>query len=251
MFLVIPYRSRFWYYLNSIRKVIKYIVEDFKIIYYKKKRVKTFEKLHDLEKNVPLRLHLGCGREYIKGYINLDINENSVADLILDSRKIKKHFEPGTVDEILMLHSISYLRYWEAKDFFTTCHKLLKQDGKLILEFPDIVKCAEMIIKSENNLPEYLEAVRAIYAFDMIEIKFNEKYTPYAFGWSAWHITQRLKKAGFNTIHVLDSVTHGNRKWRDTRIEAIKILIFSILHRSVFNFDFSDFAFCMTNTTLF
>ena len=68
----------------------------------------------------------------------------------------------------------------------------------------------------------YLEAVRGLYAFDLDQLEARVSYTPYAFGWSSWHLVLELERAGNGGVRVLDPATHGPRPWRDTRIEAVK-----------------------------
>lgn len=179
-------------------------------------------KLQNHDKNPLLRLHLGCGNEYLPGWVNIDVTEKSKADLVMDFKNIKDHFSENSVDEILMIHSISYLRLWEARDYFSNIYLLLAPGGKIVLEFPDIAKCSKAILDRENNVDGYLEAVRAFYAFDMGQIKNRDEYHPYAFGWSAWHMSYELKITGFSKVLVQDPLTHGPLLWRDTRIEAIK-----------------------------
>lgn len=170
----------------------------------------------------PLKLHLGCGSVYLKDYINIDVSSDSVADIVSDFRDIYKLYHENSVSEILMVHSISYLRLWEGIDFFKDSFQLLKYGGSLILEFPDIEKCATQIIKSKNNYPDYIEAVRGIYAFDMGQIQRKESFYTYSFGWSAWHIEQELKNIGFSEVKIENPKTHECRIWRDTRVVASK-----------------------------
>jgi hypothetical protein len=169
-----------------------------------------------------IHLNLGCGDMYLEGWINIDINPKVQSDICCDLLSVRNHFSANSVDEMMLLHSISYLRLWEARIFFDDAYRMIKPSGRLILEFPDISKCAKSITENEHNINDYLEAVRGIYAFDMGEIKNKVSYYPYAFGWSSWHILMELKKSGFNQILINDPQTHGQRLWRDTRIEAIK-----------------------------
>ena len=188
-----------------------------------KKRYSTSEILKKKSNDGPLRLHLGCGNVHLDDWINIDVTDKSMADLVMDFKNIKNNFQPGSVREILMIHSISYLRLWEARDLFSDVFSLLEPNGRLILEFPDVIKCATAIT-TDNKLTveHYLEAVRAFYAFDMEEIKEKAAYVPYAFGWSGWHISRELENIGFSNIAVSDPQTHNQRTWRDTRVEAIK-----------------------------
>ena len=178
--------------------------------------------LKKLRQRSPLQLHLGCGQEHWDGWINLDIDVDSAADFVLNFRDVKKLFGECTVDKVAMVHSISYLRLWEARELFGDLHAILKNGGQLVLEFPDIAKCAGMLISNEGSISEYLEAVRGIYAFGMDQIQRRESFTPYAFGWSAWHMKNELESVGFSTVNTRDPQTHGQIIWRDIRIEAFK-----------------------------
>lgn len=194
-------------YLSIIRQKLSYF-------YYRHlKKKKSFKE--------PLKLHLGCGTVYMKDFVNIDVSSDSVADKVSDFRNIYKLYPSESVSEILMVHSISYLRFWEALDFFRDCYQLLKEGGILILEFPDIEKCATKIIQSKNDYPNYIEAVRGFYAFDLEQIQRKENFHTYAFGWSSWHIKEELKKIGFTKVVCTQGILH-NHIWRDTHVEATK-----------------------------
>ncbi len=74
------------------RKILKFIHQEFDIVFRMHKRRKTSETLNDLKRNTPLRLHLGCGRENWKGWINTDFSVNSAADVIIDHNENNKLF---------------------------------------------------------------------------------------------------------------------------------------------------------------
>jgi hypothetical protein len=169
-----------------------------------------------------VKLNVGCGAMHLPGWVNIDINPKVNPDICCDLLTVKNHFQPASVDEIMLLHSISYLSLWEARIFFKNALTMLKDGAALIMEFPDIAKCARALLKNDGAADEYLEAVRGIYAFDMNQIKRKQRYVPYAFGWSAWHISVELKAAGFRLINIEEPQTHGPRSWRDVRIVAFK-----------------------------
>jgi predicted SAM-dependent methyltransferase len=177
----------------------------------------TFKK-----KNGKVRLHLGCGSDYWPGYVNVDISPNSLRDLQMDFTKIKKIYPANSVREVALIHSLSYLRLWQARDLFADLYRILEPGGVIVIELPDLSKCAQKALQCKKSKAEYLEAVRGLYAFDMEQIERKEMFTPYAFGWSSWHLEQELEKVGFRNITISDPQTHGRRIWRDTRIEAIK-----------------------------
>lgn len=190
----------------------------FLIKYYLRK---IFFKTKKVEGKANLKLNLGCGQMYLPGWVNIDLDQNVKPDLLCGFNDLHHHFEKHSVDEILMLHSISYLRLWEARDFFKRTNEILKVGGTLTLEFPDLVKCAK-VVTSANDLDQYLEGVRGIFAFDLDQIKKKESFGTYSFGWSSWHIKKELLEMGFKEVQILDPETHGKRNWRDTRIIAKK-----------------------------
>jgi hypothetical protein len=193
--------------------------------YFQKIRNKLFLFLPKPKFNIEnfddIKLHLGCGHDYKHGWVNIDIDYSVRADIYSNFGNIKNYFKGNTVQIISMSHSISYLNLWEARSFFSDAHKLLLKDGKLDIEFPDIVKCAKIIV-SESDIDAYLEGIRGVFAFDLDQIKNKEYFIPYSFGWSGWQIKEELLKTGFKDVQILEPETHGKRAWRDTRVVATK-----------------------------
>ena len=168
-----------------------------------------------------LRLNLGCGSDYLPGYINIDANPAVLADLHLNLLDIDTMFAPASVCEILLIHSLNYLNLWQAQDFFRKAASLLLPDGILIIETPNLLKAVDKIRACEGtDSAAYLEGVRALHAFDINQIKRREQFTPYAFSWSPWHLEHELSLSGFENIKILPPKTHS--PWRDMRIEAQK-----------------------------
>ncbi len=171
-----------------------------------------------------LKLHLGCGQEKLPGYVNIDGDPDANADLFLDFRRLGRVIRPGVVSEIRSIHSLSYLNLWQARDLFRVFHRLMKAGGRLIIELPDLEKCARKLLEagaSGRFSPEYLEGVRGLYAFGHDHMAARRDYHPYAFGWSGWHLKQELEEAGFADVAILAPQTHGH-PWRDLRIEAVR-----------------------------
>lgn len=170
----------------------------------------------------PHKLHLGCGGVHLDGWVNIDGSRDSTADLVCDFKVVGSLFKEGSVEEVLMVHSISYLRLWEARIFLKEIHQLLQPGGKIVFEFPDVEKCSKVILDAQQDPEKYMEGVRALYAFDLTQIEKREAYHPYTFGWSAWHLLTELRALGFRDFVISEPLTHGNRNWRDSRVEATK-----------------------------
>ncbi len=94
-----------------------------------------------------LRLHLGCGGKYFKGYINIDYPP-SYSTVQLKHRKVdfycditKLKLKNSSVDEIRLHHVFEHFTYPESLSLLVKWNKVLKSNGKLVIETPDIKTC--------------------------------------------------------------------------------------------------------------
>lgn len=83
----------------------------------------------------PIKLHIGCGKVKLVGWINIDIKPP--ADLMIDVVK-GLPFEKSTVSFIYSEHFIEHLNYEEAKIFLKECYRILEKDGVLRIATPDL-----------------------------------------------------------------------------------------------------------------
>jgi len=168
------------------------------------------------------RLHLGCGGEYWPGYVNVDVDPAANADLIMSFTDLPSVCAPSSISEVVMIHSLSYLRLWEAQELFEGLHLVMAQGGRVIIELPDVVKCAAAMTACPEPNDDYIEAIRGIYAFGVDQLINREEFVTYRFGWSGAHLKKELESAGFFDVKIMDPQTHGARTWRDVRIEATR-----------------------------
>ena len=93
-----------------------------------------------------MKLHLACGPHKKEGYLNIDIDPESNADVIADITQL--NFGPASVDEIWMEHAIEHLTRGEAIALIGKFANWMKPDGKVIIITPDF----------DANVQEYLKA---------------------------------------------------------------------------------------------
>lgn len=101
----------------------------------------------------PLRLHLGCGENYLDGYVNIDYppSEHSVMNVRVDVQADLSHltFPPCTVDEIRLHHVFEHFPRTTALALLIRWHQWLKVGGTLRIETPDFLGSAKNFLSHE------------------------------------------------------------------------------------------------------
>ena len=99
--------------------------------------------------NDPLKLHLGCGSHYLKGYINIDFpsDKHTVAQPTVDAHGdiTKLEFPSNSVDEIRLHHVFEHFDRIIALVLLVRWHSWLKVDGILKIETPDVIESAKQL----------------------------------------------------------------------------------------------------------
>jgi len=74
-----------------------------------------------------VKLDIGCGKIKKNGYIGIDIDSHSDADIIASALKLP--FGDNSVDEIQSSHLVEHFSPNEAKKFFDEIYRVLKTGG--------------------------------------------------------------------------------------------------------------------------
>lgn len=114
--------------------------------------------------NDPLKLHLGCGENYLDGYINIDFppSEHAVLIPIADAHAdiIKDlDFPSDTVDEIRLHHVFEHFDRVIALVLLVRWHNWLKVDGILKIETPDAIESAKQL-SSDIDYKQKMAVIR-------------------------------------------------------------------------------------------
>jgi len=84
------------------------------------------------KKSKLIRLDIGCGKNKKEGYIGIDIDPRSNADII--SSALNLPFDDSSVDEVHSTHLVEHFSPDEARIFFDEIYRVLKKDGKAFLK---------------------------------------------------------------------------------------------------------------------
>lgn len=174
-------------------------------------------------------INIGCGSDIRPFWINCDIQpqNKSIFKFDITNSDDLEWLGGQEADLITCNHVIGYLTLAQADNFFRACHKCLSIGGSLIIEFPDLKKLllmlSELDYKSDTLDFDYVEVIRAIYAYDNKDAMLtNFSMKTYITGWTSDYLCHRLELAGFKHLSILSPQTHDKRVHRDTRIEAFK-----------------------------
>lgn len=100
-----------------------------------------------------IKLHLGCGKKKLPDYINVDILENSAADVRADLRDLP--YAPASVDMIYSCAAIEHFGRHEWIPLLKYWGGLLKSGGILRLSTADFDACVVQY-QEQKNLHELL-----------------------------------------------------------------------------------------------
>lgn len=99
-----------------------------------------------------VRLNLGCGDKLLPGFINIDLaNERAgiQPDVICDIRNLTE-FTDNYADEILAVHVVEHFWRWEVESILKEWVRVLKPQGRLILECPNLKSACEEFLKNPD-----------------------------------------------------------------------------------------------------
>jgi predicted SAM-dependent methyltransferase len=86
-----------------------------------------------------LKLHIGCGKRKIPGFINLDILGRPEVDIVDNARTLEK-IKNSSCDIIYASHVLEHFGRYEFSEALRTWHKKLKPGGLLRVSVPDFEK---------------------------------------------------------------------------------------------------------------
>lgn len=163
-----------------------------------------------------MRLHIGCGKKYLEGFTNTDVQAIPGArapDVLCDAASLP--FADGSADELMAIHVFEHFFIFEArKRVLPEWRRVLKPGGKLVLEMPDVVKSAKNLIAGMGDQ----WSMWGLYGNQTLE----DPYMAHRWGWCFKTIKPELENAGFVSVVERKPQWHGGRENRDFRVEAFK-----------------------------
>lgn len=175
-----------------------------------------------------INLHLGCGGQALKGWINIDnfeyeANDSSRSgshyDIKMDIRALDA--APESVDKILLIHVLEHFVRWEAIDLLAQFYTLLKPGGLLIMEHPDLDGCIKMYLENTATIDTPLGPLNKGFTqfygnqWDQLD------YETHRYVWTKKEMANELNLLGYKII-TLDNNAQFHVPERDMRVVATK-----------------------------
>jgi len=98
-----------------------------------------------------IKLNLGSGKDYLDGWINVDIEQKYNPDVVADITEALP-FKTNSVSEIKAFDILEHVTKQQAHDFISECYRVLDIGGKLNLRLPNMFA----IVDSYRDDPEVM-----------------------------------------------------------------------------------------------
>jgi predicted SAM-dependent methyltransferase len=99
-----------------------------------------------------MKLNVGCGHDYLDGYLNVDISADSLADAVMEAHDLQ--VTSAAVDAIVAAQLIEHLGFFKGKYFLSECFRVLRPGGTLRLETPHPERSFEIFLTGDRAARE-------------------------------------------------------------------------------------------------
>lgn len=150
-----------------------------------------------------VKLHLGCGKRYIPGFVHVDLGDFPHIDFRRDIADLSV-FGDDSVDVIYCSHSLEYFDRIQAESVLKEWFRVLKPGGTLRLAVPDFEALIQVYLKCKSLDP----ILGPLYGRIVIKTTKDEKVVYHKTCFDFESLKKLLGKCGFVNVH--------RYKWRET-----------------------------------
>lgn len=125
--------------------------------------------------------------------VNFDLKKYRGVNVIGDANDLP--FKGNSFDRIFMIHTIEHFSYKDSLRLLTELLRLLKPNGDVYIEGPDIRKCYQCS-QSDVALAQNLYGEPSL--------------TPHKWGWTLNRLTEEMNKLGYRVTEYGDGKMHGH-----------------------------------------
>jgi len=144
-----------------------------------------------------IKLHLGCGRRYIPGFIHIDLADYPHIDYKTDISDLPM-FGDESVDLLYCCHALEYFDRQEAQEkVLPEWYRVLKRSGMLRLAVPDF----EALVKVYQEYRDLGLVLGPLYGRMVIETPQERKTIYHKTVYDFRSLKDILEGTGFTNIH--------------------------------------------------
>lgn len=145
-----------------------------------------------------LKLHLGCGKKYIPGFIHVDLDDYPHIDHKSDISNLPM-FEDNSVDLIYCCHALEYFDREEAQKVLKEWFRVLKPGGILRLAVPNFEAITEVYSKYKDL--KHRGILGPLYGRMMIKTPDGEMFIFHKTVYDFESLKEILESIGFKNVH--------------------------------------------------
>ncbi len=168
-----------------------------------------------------MRLNVCCGGRILPGYTNVDVAPDTggkAPDIVADAKSIP--LPDHCADEIMCIHGWEHFYRFELDELITEWKRLLRPNGLLILELPDLIKCCRNVLENYTLAGKHPDQAGLFGLYG--DPRGGNPWMNHRWGWSPESLSDYLRENGFTEIRT-DEPTQFHpvgRQRRDMRVTA-------------------------------
>lgn len=146
-----------------------------------------------------MKLHLGCGQNYLEGYVNIDyppsehtIQKTSPADIHADLTTLQ--YPPGSIAEVRSHHVFEHFPRPVALALLFRWHRWLATGGRLRIETPDAQACFVQLVNPMLTYVEKQQVMRHLFG------SHEAHWAVHHDGWYEQKLKRTLQCIGFEDL---------------------------------------------------
>ncbi|MFX1569208.1 MAG: methyltransferase domain-containing protein [Promethearchaeota archaeon] len=136
-----------------------------------------------------MKLNIGCGKQYKPDYCNIDLFDDLIADKKMSVLDLE--FDDFSCEKVKLIQVVEHLGLYQAIYALSEIFRVLKPNGKLILETPDLEKAFQIYLNSDYEQKK--DVLSWIYGLPHEGLEHKFCFTPQM-------LHEILEKLGFENL---------------------------------------------------
>ena len=143
------------------------------------------------------KLHLGCGKRHLNGFMHIDIEPHEHVDVVSDIGSLT-FIESNSVSEIYASHALEYYDRYEVNSVLLEWNRVLLPGGSIFVTVPNFESLIE-IYKQTRSLESMIGPL-----FGRWKNEKNDEMIYHKTVWDFKSLSEKLSEANFCDIETFD-----------------------------------------------